>query len=697
MNVSELARKLKISSKELLEILPAVGFHIGGRAIKIDDRQAHRIMADWHQLLAKYRELTKKEEKPDAALIAAPAAPKVVAIPQFISVKDFAERLKLPVSKVMAEMMKNGVLSSMNEQIDFDTASIVGTELGFEITADASQAEEAEKTTSEKLAGLLAEDDKTKLIGRAPVVVVMGHVDHGKTKLLDAIRNANVVAGESGGITQHIGAYQVLVPPKAEKPAKTKKTLPPQDGRKNKKAGILPAGRDDSAVGRKITFIDTPGHEAFTTMRSRGARVADIAILVIAADDSIQPQTKESIKIIQSAGLPMIVAINKIDKPDANIERVKQDLAALDLAPEEWGGKTICVPISAKAGTGIDELLDMILLLAETEKDTITANPDKPAVGTIVEAHISRGEGPVATVLIQNGTLHRGDLVEVSGTFYGKVRAMKNYKGEDADAAGPSMPVRIIGLKAAPSVGDVLQAVAEPDKGKKINKYQLNQQAVAYTRLTETKEEGKKDKPALNLLIKADVLGSLEAIIASINQLEMPEVAVNITGKGLGNITEGDISRAEASQALILGFHVKPTAAADNFAKEKKLEIKLYDVIYHLLDEVKGRIEKLIVPETIRTEIGRLKVLAVFRKDKDAMVIGGSVTKGKIIPQAKADVLRDSVKIGNGYISQLQVNKVNVDEAPQGKECGLKYDGKPIIAAGDVLEVYAEEIKTKKL
>jgi len=662
MNVSELARKLKISSKELLEILPAVGFHIGARAIKIDDRQAATIVKQWHSLLNKYRELTRKEKEDKEQIAAAVAAPpKQVTIPAFITVKDFADTLKMPVSKVMAEMMKNGVLSSMNEQIDFDTASIIGTELGFIVSLNDNVAEETEKTTSDKLAGLLTEDDKTKLQPRPPVVVVMGHVDHGKTKLLDTIRTTNVMGGESGGITQHIGAYQVV--------------------KKN----------------QLITFIDTPGHEAFTTMRSRGARVADIAILVIAADSSIQPQTKESIKIIQSAGLPMIVAINKIDKPDANIDRVKQDLAGMDLAPEDWGGNTIIVPVSAKAGTGIDELLDMILLVAETEKEHIIANPAKPAVGTLIEAHISRGEGPVATVLIQNGTLHRGDMVNVTGTFYGKVRAMKNYKGEDVDAAGPSMPVKILGLKAAPSVGDVLEVVSGADKSQKINKYQLNQQAVAYTRLTETKEEGKKEKPSVNLLIKADVLGSLEAIIASINQLENPDVAINITGKGLGNITEGDVSRAEASKALIVGFHVKPTSAADNFAKERRVEIKLYDVIYHLLDEIKARIEVLIVPEVIRTELGRLKVLAVFRKDKDAMVIGGSVTKGKIILKAKADILRDSVKIASGYISQLQSNKVNVNEAEQGKECGLKFDGRPIVEVGDILEAYTEEIKTKKL
>ncbi|OGY48179.1 MAG: translation initiation factor IF-2 [Candidatus Buchananbacteria bacterium RIFCSPHIGHO2_02_FULL_45_11b] len=657
MNVGELARKLNISSKELLEILPAVGFHVGQRAIKIDDRQAHKIIEKWSQLLAQYRAQLKAGEKKEEA-VEVKAEIKAVALPPFIRVKEFAEKLRLPLSKVMAELMKNGVLSSMNEQIDYDTAAIIAHELGFEVSADQSIAAAAEKTTSDKLEGLLAEDDKTKLKSRAPVVVVMGHVDHGKTKLLDAIRKTDVVAGESGGITQHIGAYQVV------------------------------------RKGHPITFIDTPGHEAFTTMRSRGARVADIAILVIAADDSIQPQTKESIKIINSAGLPMIVAINKIDKPEANIEKVKQDLAALNLLPEDWGGKTICVPISAKAGAGIDDLLEMILLVAETEKEKIAANPEKPAVGTIIESHINRGEGPVATVLIQNGTLRRGDLAEVTDTFYGKVRAMKNYKGEEVDAAGPSMPVKIIGLKAAPSVGDVLQVVADVDKKKKVKKYQLVQQAVDYTR-PQVKTEA--DPNSLNIILKADVLGSLEAIIASLVKLDNPGAPLRIIQKGLGNITEGDIDRAASSQAVILGFHVKPNQAADNLAREKKVEIKLYKIIYQLLDEIKARMEKMLVPEVIRTDYGRLKVLAIFYKEKNAMVLGGSVTKGKIMPNTKADVIRGKVRLGTGQITQVQMNKVNVNEVPQGKECGLKYEGKVIVEVGDVLEIYQEEVKIKKL
>jgi len=661
MNVTELARKLKVPTKELLEILPAVGFGIGRRAIKIDNKQAQKVIEQWPKLLAKYKDLNTSKEVEIKDQIEESVEKKSITIPSAVRVKDFAEKLKIPLSKVMAELMKNGVLSSMNEEIDFDTAAIVGQELGFEVLENRNIGAEKEKTTVQKLESLLAEEDENKLKERPPVIVVMGHVDHGKTKLLDAIRKTNIVDAESGGITQHIGAYQ------AEKD------------------------------GKMMTFIDTPGHEAFTTMRSRGARVADVAVLVIAADDSIQPQTKESIKIIKSAGLPMVVAINKIDKPDANPDKVKQDLAAMNLTPEDWGGKTITVPISAKQGTGIDDLLEMILLVADTEKEEIMANPNKSAVGTIIESHIDKGEGPVATILVQNGTLQNGDLVEVSGTFYGKIRAMKNFKGDDVNQAPPSMPVKILGLKAAPSVGDILEVKSDINRKSKLKRYQLKKQATDYTRPSEAKKDKDKNAKSLDVIIKADVLGSLEAIIASLTNMDNPEVSVNIISKGLGNINESDIKHAGASDAFVLGFHVKPTQDAASLAREKKVEIKLYDIIYKLLEDVKSRLEELLSPEVIRTDLGRLKVLAVFRKEKNSMIIGGSVTKGIVKFGAKVDVFRDKVKLATGNITQLQINKVDVNEAETGKECGIKFEGKPVIEEGDFLEVYTEEVKEKKL
>lgn len=682
MNVSELARKLKVNSKDLLEILPVVGFSVGKRAIKIDDRQAQQIVEQWPNLMAKYKELTGVEEK-EAVVVDVPKEIKKVAIPSSVRVKDFAEKLGVPLPKVMTELMKNGVLSSMNERIDFDTAAIVGSELGFEILPG-SDAAEAEKNTVDKLESLLSSGGQKGSTPRPPVVVVMGHVDHGKTKLLDAIRSTNVIDGESGGITQHIGAYQVMIPSKKE-----------SSSRENR--GIPRSTRDDSAPGRTITFIDTPGHEAFTTMRSRGARVADVAILVVAADDSIQPQTKESIKIINSAGIPMVVAINKIDKPGANIEKVKQDLAGLNLLPEDWGGKTICVPISAKQGTGIDDLLEMVLLVADTEKDTIQANPNSLAVGTIVESHIDQGEGPVATVLIQNGTLRRGDQAEVSDVFYGKIRAMKDFKGHDVDFAPPSMPVKILGLKAAPSVGDILTVRSDNTKSQKINKYKLTQQATDYSKAKESSNDDKKGVKTLNMVIKSDVLGSLEAIIASLTALDNPEVAVNIVSKGLGNITENDVQRALSSNAWLVGFHVKPTQPAANLAKDKKVDIKQYEIIYKLIEETSKRLEEMLEPEVIRTDLGWLKALALFKKAKDSVVVGGQVTKGKIALNAKVDVMRGTRKVATGFITQLQANKVDVNEVNHGSECGLKFEGKPVVEVGDVLEVYLEVIKQKKL
>jgi len=691
MNVSELARKLKVSSKELLEILPTVGFGIGMRAIKIDDRQAHQILTQWPQLLASYRRFLAENKKDEQKVEVGAKPEKKISLPALIRVRDFADKLKLPLPKVIAELMKNGVLASMNETIDFDTASIISQEFGYEVMTDQTVTEAVEDLSTKLFSAPITKDDQAKLVQRPPVVVVMGHVDHGKTKLLDAIRKTNVMASESGGITQHVGAYQVTVQPKVEPSSR------PSSAEGGARGEIPHSVRDDRVASRMITFIDTPGHEAFATMRSRGARVADIAILVVAADDSIQPQTKESIKIIHSAGLPMIVAINKIDKSEANIEKVKQDLATLNLLPEEWGGKTICVPISAKAGTGIDDLLEMILLVAEMEKEKLMTSPDRLASGTIIESHIDRGEGPVATVLIQNGTLRPGDLVEVSGIFYGRIRAMKDFIGREVSSAGPSTPVKILGIKAAASVGDVLQVIDDLTKTKKIKRYQLRKQATDYSKPTEIKEKEKSEVQSLNVILRADVLGSLEAIINSLTKLEHPEVAVNIISKGLGHITESDVAQAQTSTAIILGFHIKPSTPAENLAKEKKVEIFLYQVIYKLLDEVKVRLEKMLKPEVIRTDLGRLKVLAIFYQDKKAIVVGGSVTKGKVTLNAKADIWRDETKIGSGQIVELQINKVKANEAVQGQECGLKFEGKTNIAVGDILEVYQEEIKQKKI
>ena len=663
MNVTELARRLRVPTQELRDKLPQMGFDFGQRAIKIDDRVAKKILKEWSRKNAEI-EARKKVEAEEATRreIAErdPEAAKI-EVPDRIAVRDLATKMQLPVSKVMAELMKNGVLSSMNEMIDHETASIVASELGFEVSA-ADEDKNLNEQQTQASEQILTEKKDAQLEARAPVVVIMGHVDHGKTKLLDAIRETDVVAGESGGITQHIGAYQV---------------------EKNK---------------QKISFIDTPGHEAFTTMRSRGARVADIAILVVAADDGIKAQTEEAIKIIKAAGLPMIVAINKIDKPEADVEKVKTELSSHGLQPEDWGGKTMIVPISALNGEGIDDLLEHILLVAEVEADNLKADANREAAGTIIEAHVDQGEGRVATVLVQTGTLKVGDHISINDNYYGKVRTMQDHHGQKMSEALPSTPAKLTGLKAAPSVGDVLVASATAPKGGKIKSYQLGQQAMTSRPvITNDDEEDDEKAESLTIILKSDVLGSLEAIVASLDKLEHPQVNLKILSQGLGNITEGDIDLASGSKAIVYGFHVQAPNNVVAQAREKKVEIKQYEVIYALIEDIHGRLEELLKPEIERVEVGTLKVLAIFRTNKDGMIVGGKVTKGVMSAGTKVDVVRDKAIITTGTIDVVQHNKVEVDRVETGEEGGLTYSGKPWIEVGDTLSIFKETTKVQKL
>ncbi|TSC76572.1 MAG: translation initiation factor IF-2 [Parcubacteria group bacterium Gr01-1014_31] len=654
MNVTELSRRLRMDTRDLLVLLPQLGFDIGRRAIKVDDRVAQKIIEQWPVLMKKLRAQTEDSAAAAAAGPDAAVAKRQVPVPATLSVREFAQRAGLPVTKVLAVLMRNGVLASINERIDAETATIVGADLGVEVTAEAATA--GESAAAQTVA------KPTQGAPRAPVIVVLGHVDHGKTKLLDAIRRTDVASGEAGGITQHIGAYQVT--------------------------------RKD----RRLTFIDTPGHEAFATMRSRGAQVADIAILVVGADDGVQPQTKESIKIIHSAGLPLVVAINKVDKPDANVERIKQELAALELLPEDWGGSTICVPISAKVGTGIDALLDTLLLVADMEKEKIVADPALPAIGTVIESHVDKGEGPVATMLVQTGTLRRGDLLQIGGTYYGKVRALKDYRGRPLEEAPPSTPVRLLGLKAVPSVGDVASVTTTVDRKSKADTHALRGRATnVYTPSLSSTPDSAAPALTFNVVLKADVLGSLEALMGSLDQFQNPEVGVKVVGRGLGNITEGDLQTAEAGHAAVLGFNVNPTPAAATLAHDRGIEVKTYKIIYDLLGEIRKRLEAMLKPEIIRTELGTLKVLAVFRQDKSGQIIGGAVTAGRIGLGAQASVARDGVVLANGKISQLQQNKVAVQEVAQGRECGIRFEGKAVAQVGDTVQVYREEVRERKL
>jgi len=674
MNVTELARRLHTNTKQLLEILPEYGFDIGKKAIKIDDRAANQVMKKWQfikrdiedkarreaeELKQKEKELRRQEGKS-------------VQLPYVITVRDFAERLEMSVTQVMIELMKSGILANQNQNIDYDTAAIISEDLGFTPQKENKEVDTTAQDEDIKTALESALSKSVVKTSRAPVVVIMGHVDHGKTTLLDTIRKANIVSTESGGITQHIGAYQTI-----------------WKDPKNKEE-------------RKLTFIDTPGHEAFTVMRSRGAKVADIAILIVSADDSVKPQTKEAIQILKAAKLPIIVAVNKIDKDGADPQRVRTDLSKFNLIPEEWGGNTPMVDISAKQKLNIDKLLDVLLLVADVNEDKIKADFEMAAVGTVIESHVDKSIGPVATVLVQAGTLHRGDALTVNGEIYGKVRAMKDYAGENITFAEPSVPAQIVGFKVAPEVGDILDNTREAGAEKIDVKQKRTEQtsAVKHT-ITEAMgdENDKEDhgKHTLNLLIKADVLGSLEAIIGSLEKLKHDDVGIKIIGRGLGNIIEDDVKKAEAGEGTIVGFHVKATVTAEEHMQEAHVPFKQYDVIYDLINWVKEELEHLLDVEKVVTELGIVKVLAIFRKDKNSMIIGGRVEDGKVLKDSLFRIKHDGEIIGDGKIILCKTGKQEVKIAKSGTECGLQIESKVRIEEDDILEVYSEENKSRKI
>ena len=671
MNVTELARRLRIHPQKLLEILPEYGFDIGKKAIKVDNKVAQQIMRQWKYIkrdLEKKRRAEAEERKKKERQMRKESG-ITVSLPERLTVREFAEKLELPVTAVITELMKNGILANQNQPIDFATASIMAEELGFNVSQESEGGEAQDDTTHEDVLEK-ALSRAENLERRAPVVVVMGHVDHGKTRLLDTIREANIIDTEAGGITQHIGAYQTIW-----KDPKTK---------------------DD----RALTFIDTPGHEAFTVMRSRGAKVADLAILVVAADDGVKPQTKEVIQIIKAAKLPFVVAINKIDKDTADPQRTKTELSQHDVLTEEWGGDVTMVEISAKEKINIDKLLDVLLLISDMNEEDITADPAVPAAGTVIESHVDKGMGPVATVLVQSGTLKTGDPIVVNGEIYGKVRAMRDFKGENIKEAGPSVPAQIIGFKVAPQVGDILDVGSAGSakkidvKAKRVEQRGAEKHGIAKAKSDDNEEKGKN---TLNLLIKADVLGSLEAIIGSLEKIEHDEVGVKIIGKGLGNITEDDVNKAEAAGATLIGFNVKAAISAEEIIRDKNINFLQYSIIYDLIDWVKVELEKLLDAEVIVTEHGNLKVLAIFRTDKGAMTIGGRVETGKFLPKTKARIKRDGVFVGEGTIAEVQIGKSKVKEVPGGTECGLRFEGRERIEEGDVLECYSEESKTRKI
>ena len=575
-----------------------------------------------------------------------------VLIPDTITVGELATRLKHTATDVIKKLMGLGVMASINQEIDFDTASLVAEELGAKVE------KEVIVTIEERLIDD-TDDDDTNLEPRCPVVVVMGHVDHGKTSILDRIRNAHVAAGEAGGITQHIGAYQVNI------------------------------------NGQDITFLDTPGHEAFTSMRARGANITDIAILVVAADDGIMPQTVESINHAKAAGVSIIVAINKMDKEGADPDRIKEELTKYDLVCEEWGGDVICVPVSAKTGEGIDELLENVLLVAEVKE--LKANPDRLAKGTVIEARLDKGRGPIATLLVQNGTLRQGDVI-IAGTAVGRVRVMTNDKGRTVKSAGPSVPVEITGLAEVPSAGDTFNAVEDERLARELvdqrKHEQKQEQFNAYRKVTldnlfsQIAEGEIKELP---IIVKADVQGSVEAVKQSLEKLSNNEVRVRVIHGAVGAVKESDVMLANASNAIIVGFNVRPDPVAAENAARDGVDIRLYRIIYDAIEEITTAMKGMLAPKFRDVEQGRVEVRQVYKISNVGMVAGSYVLNGKVTRGSQVRVVRDGIIIADDKIAGLKRFKEDAKEVAEGYECGISLEKFSDVKEGDIFETYIVE------
>ncbi len=575
-----------------------------------------------------------------------------VMIPDSITVGELAARLKATATDVIKKLMGLGVMASINQEIDFDTASLVAEEMGAKVE------KEVIVTIEERLIDD-SDDDDTNLESRCPVVVVMGHVDHGKTSILDRIRNAHVAAGEAGGITQHIGAYQVKI------------------------------------NGQNITFLDTPGHEAFTSMRARGANITDIAILVVAADDGIMPQTVESINHAKSAGVQIIVAINKMDKEGANPDRIKEELTKYDLVCEDWGGDVICVPVSAKTGEGIDELLENVLLVAEVQD--LKANPERLAKGTVIEARLDKGRGPIATLLVQNGTLKQGDVL-IAGTAVGRVRVMTNDKGRTVKAAGPSVPVEITGLAEVPSAGDTFNAVEDERLARELveqRKHEAKQEQFnSYRKVTldnlfsQIAEGEIKELP---VIVKADVQGSVEAVKQSLEKLSNNEVRVRVIHGAVGAVKESDVMLASVSNAIIVGFNVRPDPVAAENAARDGVDIRLYRIIYDAIEEISTAMKGMLAPKFRDVELGRIEVRQVYKISNVGMVAGSYVLSGKVVRGCQVRVVRDGIIIADDKIAGLKRFKDDAKEVAEGYECGISLEKFNDVKEGDIFETYTVE------
>ena len=582
---------------------------------------------------------------------------KQIEFPVQITVRELAQRMEASPIQVIKVLMSNGVMANINQQIDFDTAAVVASELGFEAIPESAR--EAPAIEDQGHVPLWREwidnEDPEKLISRPPVVTILGHVDHGKTTLLDAIRHTNVASGEAGGITQHIGAYQV------------------------------------EHKGRLITFLDTPGHAAFTAMRARGAQGADIVILVVAADDGVMPQTREAIAHAKAARVPIIVALNKIDRPDANPDFVKRQLSENGLVPDEWDGDTIVVPVSAKQKKGLEDILEAILLVNDSL--STKANPQGKVFGTVIEAQVDKSRGVIATLLVQNGTLRTGDTV-IAGETYGKIRAMFNYLGKPVKSASPSTPIQVLGMASVPPAGELFEVVANEKEGRAIlaeRAAEKSSGAVASTKTTleqlfEKFQSG--EVRELPLIIKADVQGSVEPIVNSLNDLSKGEIKINIIHAETGNISESDVMLASASGAILLGFNVSSDQAARNLAEQEGVSIRHYDIIYRMIEDIEKALKGMLEPETREVQVGQAQVRQVFKINKVGTIAGCRVISGELRRNARIRVVRNGSVVFEGEIASLKHEKDDVKEVRQGFECGVSLKGYNDISEGDLLENY---------
>ncbi|MCE9646619.1 MAG: translation initiation factor IF-2 [Chloroflexi bacterium] len=580
-------------------------------------------------------------------------------LPASIVIRDLAQKIEKSPIDLIKKLMTNGVMATINQTIDFDTAAIVVGEYGFEAVLEATEEENKVETGEVPLWRQMIAGENTSLLkARPPVVTILGHVDHGKTSLLDAIRQTEVAAGEAGGITQHIGAYQV------------------------------------EKKGRLITFLDTPGHAAFTQMRARGAQGADIVVLVVAADDGVMPQTREAIAHAKAARVPMMVALNKIDKANANPDRVKQQLAELELVPDDWGGSTMVVPVSAKQKQGIDDLLEGILLVADSNE--IKANPAGKVIGTVIEAELDKSKGVLATLLVQNGTLEAGDIV-VAGTAYGKLRAINDHKGKPIKKAGPSTPVAVMGLSGMPSAGDIFQVVSSEKEARNI----VAERTEAAKTLSQTRKKVSLEDlfanvqageaKGLNLIIKADVQGSLDPIVSELNKLGEGEIGLHILHAETGNIGNNDVMLAAASKAIIIGFNVQADVDGRRLAEKEGVDIRLYEIIYRMTEDIEKALKGMLEPKLVEKVIGRAQVLEVFTASKFGRVAGCKVTDGELRRGARVRLFRGADMIYEGDLSSLRHEKEDVKEIRQGFECGVGFKSFNDIQAGDQLVCYIVE------